>query len=189
MPYVPANVPEEIGSAFLAEEHQRIANAYNLQEAFGALIIDIAGTPTPTSQLITTTPAKVENWNVRGPSEQLSDGPILVNPRLTPDFDLQAFEPGIYLLSFYVSYSHTLGDSLIWQIFLNGIDTRIGTRVDASQQTDVSSTSATTIFTIAEESIIDLRVSVPAGDMDATITVDTGALGIFKLRDLRTRFS
>ena len=188
MPYIPANVPEEIDSAYLAEEHQRIANAYNAQEGIGQLAFNVQNAPFP-DQTVTLAGGQVllENWDLRGPSDLISDGPINVDPRIHPVNEIDILEDGMYLLNFYLSYSHSNGAEMVFEIFRNGTRTFIGVTQDASQQTSFSTVNATGMLAISELGIIDLRISTP--DTSQTINVESGALSVFKLRDLRTRFS
>ena len=188
MPYVPANVPTEIDPAFLAEEHQRIANAFNVQEAIGMLGFNPANAPFPV-QTITLAGGQIvlENFDLVGPPVSLSDGPILTDPRIHPDNEMEIFEDGIYLVNFYVAFTHPLGTEIIFEVFRNGTGTFIGVIIDASQQTSASTASATGILVVSDGGVLDIRVSTPEVSEDIQIT--SGTLTAFKLRDLRTRFS
>ena len=186
MPYIPANVPKEYNASFMAEELQRIANAYNSQESLGLIAFDPANAPHP-QQTIGIVAEKLENFDLRGPREDIGDGPIQMDPRVHPDNEIEILLPGVYVINFYFFYDHVIGADVIFEVFRDGVATTLGAGTHASQQTDRSTITAAAMFSAIGGEIIDMRARTDAGT--ELIEMQAGTLSLFKIRDLRTRFS
>ena len=184
MPYVPANVPEEITPAYLAEELQRIANAYNVIEAIGVLAFNPLFVFV---QAVTVTPAILQFFDQRGPSEQISDGPINTDPRIHPVNQILVKPPGVYLVNFGGSLAHGVGLEILFELYEDGNPRGIGAQLTAFQASLQSRVSLTGIIAVVADTLLDVRVSVPSGTAD--ISMEFGNFNVIKLRDLRTRFS
>jgi hypothetical protein len=97
------------------------------------------------------------------------------------------FERGIFLLTFYVNYTHDPGTEIEFEMYLNGSQTGLGSVIDASQQSRASSTSFSAMFSLSADDVIDIRATSPDGNED--IEWNSAAVQVYKLRDVRTRFS
>ena len=185
MPYVPANVPEVFDSAFFAEEYNRIAGAVNFQEAIGQLGFNPDNAPFPV-QAVTGTPIILQQWDTRGPNESISDGPVLTDPRVHAVNQIAVKEAGIFQVSFTLGYDHDQGAELRFEVYKNGLRTFIIADVAAFQVLTNSGCSATGMMTIESGDILEIRASSPTL---SDINMTSGTFSVFKLRDLRTRFS
>ena len=187
MPYVHGTVQKEWSAQFIDFEFRRVAEAYNVQEAHGGLALNSDLTPGGVPQAIGAAPAQICNaFDLIIPSPLFGDGPVLTDP--DPAIDQIGIQlDGIYLLNYYISFAHTIGAEVVFEIFNDGTGIGLGSIVDASQQTSASSTSGTGILSLGDGNVIDLRVFAPSPTED--VVWSNGALFVFKLRDLRTRFS
>ena len=185
MAYVPSTPPVEYSAAFMQEELQRISNAYNFQRAVGELLFDIDAIHA--AQSIPLAATKIIGWDIIGPDQATSDGPILTSPRLTPDDDILILEQGIYQIGFYVGFEHPPNETFLFELYDNGVRTFIGGIVQASGGTTLSAISASAIKTISVDDVLDLRASCLSGTED--ITMQAGGLFALKEMDKRTRVS
>ena len=185
MPYRHGPVPEKYDAAFITREYQRIAEAYDFQDALGGLLLPLADGPI--AQTLTTTPEVINGWTRLTPTGGFGDGPVQTDPKLPPDSNIQVLQDGIYILSFYQNFAHTAGAFVSVQVFLNDVETGLGAIVDSSNQSDSSSLSMTSLFPLNDGNVLDVRASTDAGTED--IFWVSGSFQVFKLRDLRTRFS
>lgn len=186
MPYVPSNVPLDYSDAYIAAELQRIAQAVNVLEGIGQIGFDPANGPFP-NQVVTGSPLLLINFDTRGPSELISDGPVNTDPRIHPANEIEVLIEGVYLISYVFSFTHDLGTDLDFEVFKNGLVTGIRSGIDASQQTTRSTTNASGLIVVGENDLYDIRVSSITAPEN--LQIGSGALSLFKLRDLRTRFS
>lgn len=168
-------------------ELHRIAQAYNVLEGIGGLSLNSDITPGGIAQTVLPPPPQIVNaWQDVVPSPLFGDGPVNTNPDpATNNIGIQV--DGIYLLNFYMAFTHELGAEVLFELFINGTGIGLGSVVDASQQTSGSSTSGTGIVSMSEGSVLDLRVATPS--VSEAVVWTNGALYVFKMRDLRTRFS
>ena len=187
MPYVPGAVPFDHSAALLDAEFRRVAEAVNVKEALGGLALNSDQTPGGVPQTILPAPAQICNaFDFIVPTVLVGDGPVLTDPDPVAN-DIGVQLDGIYILNYYLSFTHELGTEIIFEIFNNGTGIGLGSIVDASQQTSASSTSGTGILSLGDGNTIDLRVLTPSVSED--VVWNNGAMIILKLRDLRTRFS
>ena len=187
MPYVPANVPQQYDAAFFAEELQRVANAYNVQEAIGELSFNPANAPFPV-QAVTGSPIILRQWDTRGPDPATSDGPILVDPRVHTVNQIQVRESGVYFVNFTLAMDHDQGAELRFEVYVNGVATSIIADIAAFTVLTNSGASAGGQLSLDALDLLEIRVSTPdAGGVNINMT--SGTFSVFKLRDLRTRFS
>ncbi len=187
MPYVPGPVPEQYTPQYMDFELHRIAQSYNVLEGIGGLALNSDITPGGIAQSVVGPPAQLCNaWQTIAPSPLFGDGPVNTNPDpSTNNIGIQV--NGIYLLNYYLSFTHELGAEILFELFIDGLGIGLGSVVDASQQTSGSSTSGTGIVSMRDGITLDLRVVTPSVSEDVVWT--NGSLMVFKMRDLRTRFS
>ena len=185
MPYRHGPVPFTYDPAFITREYQRIAEAYDEQDALGGLQLPLADGPI--AQQLTVVPTLINAWTRITPTAGIGDGPVQTDPQLPPASSITVGQDGIYLISYFANFSHELGGYVATELFINDIDSGLGAIIDASQQSDASSLSVTGMFPMNESSVVDMRASTLLGTED--ISWVSSAFQVFKLRDLRTRFS
>lgn len=185
MPYRPGLVPRDWTPAFIRRELQRVSEAYDFTECFGGL--HLVFLDPNVEQTLTTTPQVMNCWVNVSPDPDVGDGPVLTEPLVSPTGTIQVFERGIFLLTFYVNYTHDPGTEIEFEMYLNGSQTGLGSVIDASQQSRASSTSFSAMFTLKADDVIDVRATSPDGNED--IEWNSSAVQVYKLRDVRTRFS
>lgn len=185
MPYRNGPVPDRYTPAYFKREYERIAEAYDYQDSLGGMSL---GTDQgPIAQVLTSTKEKVNCWLNVTPSVDVGDGPVLTDPRVSPASEIQVFQDGIFIMSFFANFTHDQGAFISVELFLNDVSFGLGAIIDASQQSTASSLSVTGILPLNQNNVVDMRVSTDAGT-EAIFWV-SASFQVFKLRDLRTRFS
>ena len=186
MPYRSGTVPATYEPAYLQRELRRIGEAYDFQDAIGGLALSSVVTPAGIPQSLTPVPVLMNCWINRTPNENVGDGPVQTDPRVSPVGEIEVYQDGQYMVNMYANFAHLQGAEVVFELFINDIGTGLGAVVDASQQSQASSTSFTGILALAENNVLDVRV-FSIGDED--ITWANAAFQVIKLRDLRTRFA
>ncbi len=183
MPYRNGPVPSTYTPAFFERELQRIAEAYDFQECIGGLAI--FASDTPVVQALTATPINMNCWVQR--TQKGADGPVQADQRVSPVGEIEVLQDGIFLMTWYINFTHAAGESFGFGLYLNGNSAGIGAGVDASQQSTISGLTMSGQIPLSKGDIITTRAASLEGD--ESVTYDNGALQVIKLRDLRTRFS
>lgn len=185
MAYVPSAPPVEYSGAYLQQEFQRIANAYNFQRGVGELLFDLEAIHAP--QVLGIVPTKIINWDFIGPDATVSDGPVMTAPLLAPDDHIILLQDGIYQVGFYVGFEHPQNETFIFEIYVNGVRTFVGSIIEAAAAIDVSSLSTSAILSLENQDVIELRGACLTGD--EIVTMRAGAMFALKEMDKRTRVS
>jgi len=185
MPYRHGPVPGVYEPAYIKREFERISEASDYQDTLGGLSLPLSDGPI--AQTLTTTKEKINCWTTLTPTPAFGEGPVQTDPRISPASEIRAGQDGLYMVTFYMNYEHPSGDLIGSQLFINGLDTGLGSIVDASNQSSAGSQAFTSIFPMKSGNTIDVRVFTDSGT--SGIDVISAAFGIFKMRDLRTRFS
>ena len=187
MPYKNAPVPRLYDPAYYNRELQRVGEAYNVEEAFGGIVLSPLNDPAGVAQTVTSTPTKIFGFRDVAPDPTIGDGFVSTVPRPNPDNNLTYQIDGTYQVSVFGAYEHDQGAELIFELYYNNARTYLGAINDTSQQSTASSFAFAGMFQQSADGVIDVRVSTPGSDEDVTWISLT--MQVYKIRDLRTRFA
>lgn len=186
MPYVPGPIPRNYEAGFFARELRRIGETYNVQDALGIISKGILNAPAGQTFVLAQAD-KVNVYDIFGPNPAVGDGPVNMDPRLGPDFDLLIQLDGIYSVTWSAAFGHDLGAQVGFELYFDDVGLGVGAVLDASQQTAASSLSFTYLLSVDSGARIDVRGQAVGGDELLDFT--SVQFAAFKIRDLRTRFS
>lgn len=185
MPYRHGPVPPVYEPAYIKREFERIAEAYDYQDALGGLSLPLATGPIP--QDLTAITELINCWTNITPTPNFGDGPVQTDPRISPASEIQTGQDGLYLITVYANFTHTAGAFVGMQLFIEGIETGLSSIIDSSNQSTASSLAFSGQFPMNAGNTVSVRVFTDAGI--ETVFWVSAAFQIFKMRDLRTRFS
>tara|TARA_R110002020_G_scaffold120196_2_gene274026 strand:+ start:2701 stop:3291 length:591 start_codon:yes stop_codon:yes gene_type:complete len=167
-PYAPFPPPQfdtpELAdlSRYLEQELARVATGINfvsVQSMYGGLWLDDAPAA---QQNVTTTPAAVTGFDAVTP-----DVPNRTDPDAGAD-SITVLDSGVVMIDASMAINLSSG-IFVFQIYINGTPTGIGTVVDPSDQTDFDGVSLHGLGTVQAGDVLQLSVRVTSGTGNITL--------------------